>query len=191
MPLIKRCSWAERSAIEALYHDEEWGWPVHEDRTLYEFLVLEGAQAGLSWRTILEKRAAYREAFCGFDPEAVANFDASALEALMANPGLVRNRLKLQSAVNNARAFLRVQEELGSFDAFIWRFMEGGPLNQVFSSMAALPAQSDVSESLSQALKQRGFSFVGPVICYSFMQAVGMVNDHLEGCFRIDAQPSL
>ena len=153
--------------------------------------MLEGAQAGLSWRTILEKRAAYREAFCGFDPEAVANFDASALEALMANPGLVRNRLKLQSAVTNARAFLRVQEELGSFDAFIWGFMEGGPLNQVFPSMAALPAQSDVSASLSQALKQRGFSFVGPVICYSFMQAVGMVNDHLEGCFRIDAQPSL
>ncbi|MEI6353264.1 MAG: DNA-3-methyladenine glycosylase I [Methylococcus sp.] len=187
--MLRRCSWAERSAVEARYHDEEWGWPVHEDRTLYEFLVLEGAQAGLSWRTILEKRAAYREAFCDFDPQAVANFDASALEALMAHPGLIRNRLKLHSAVNNARALLRVQDDVGSFDAFVWGFMEGGPLTQVFPTMKALPAQNVVSESLSRALKVRGFSFVGPVICYSFMQAVGMVNDHLDGCFRVDVPP--
>ncbi len=166
------------------YHDKEWGIPVQDDRTLFEFLVLEGAQAGLSWITILRKRPAYRQAFAGFDPEKVARFDARRVERLLLDPGIVRNRLKVASAVKNARAFLEVQEEFGSFAEYQWRFVGGRAIQNRHRSLKDVPARTEVSDAFSKDLKRRGFSFVGSSIVYAHMQAVGMVNDHLVGCFR-------
>jgi DNA-3-methyladenine glycosylase I len=180
----KRCSWAGSDPLYRAYHDTEWGVPVHDDRLLFEFLILEGAQAGLSWITILKKREAYRSAFAGFHPETVAGFDESDLARLLADPGIVRNRLKLSSAVKNARAFLALQEEFGSFDAYLWRFVDGAPLQSSWHNHSEVPATSAVSDALSRDLKRRGFNFVGSTICYAFMQAVGMVNDHTPGCYR-------
>jgi DNA-3-methyladenine glycosylase I len=166
------------------YHDREWGVPVHDDRLLFEFLILEGAQAGLSWSTILKKRAAYREAFDSFDPRKVARYGEPKIAALLANPGIVRNRLKVRAAVRNAEAFLAVQKEFGSFDAYIWRFVGGRPKQNRLRSMTDLPARSAESDAMGKDLAKRGFSFVGSTICYAFMQATGMVNDHLVDCFR-------
>ncbi|MBP7227506.1 MAG: DNA-3-methyladenine glycosylase I [Longilinea sp.] len=180
---LTRCTWA-LSPLSIAYHDQEWGVPQHDDRILFEFLILEGAQAGLSWETILKKRPAYRQAFANFDPQQVAAFDATQQAALLQNPGIVRNRRKIASAVQNAAAFLRVQAEFGSFDAYLWRFVEGRPIQNAWQSLRQLPAQTPLSERLSQDLRQRGFCFVGPTICYAFMQAIGMVNDHTTDCFR-------
>jgi DNA-3-methyladenine glycosylase I len=177
----KRCPWATREP-EIQYHDEEWGVPVHEDRTLFEFLTLEGAQAGLSWETILRKRARYRTVFAGFDPVRVARFTAARIKQIMADPGIVRNRLKVESTVSNARAFLAVQREFGSFDKYVWRFVDGAPIDGKRRSFSAVPAATPRATALSKDLKKRGFRFVGPTICYAFMQAVGMVNDHLLSC---------
>jgi DNA-3-methyladenine glycosylase I len=179
-----RCAWAGSDPLYQAYHDNEWGVPVHDDRMLFEFLTLEGAQAGLSWITILKKRAAYRTAFAGFDPEAVACFDDARSAELLANPGIVRNRLKVASAVSNARAFLQIQEEFGSFDTYQWRFVDGSPLQNAWKSIQEVPASTTVSDALSRDLKQRGFRFVGSTICYAHMQAIGMVNDHTVNCFR-------
>ena len=176
----KRCPWAT-TPLGIAYHDREWGVPVHEDRVLFEFLILEGAQAGLSWETILRKREAYRRAFAGFDPEKVARFTPLRVKRLMKDEGLVRNRLKLESAVTNARAFLAVQKEFGSFDAYVWRFVDGKPRVNRGDRVPAKTAQSD---ALSKDLARRGFRFVGSTICYAFMQAVGMVDDHAPECFR-------
>lgn len=183
-PGPQRCPWAGDDPRMIAYHDEEWGVPVHDDRTLFEFLILEGAQAGLSWSTILRKREAYRSAFAGFDPGRVAGFDDATVEELLQNEGIVRNRLKVESAISNARAFLDVQEELGSFNAYLWRFVDGEPQAHRFRHSDEVPVSTDDSEALARDLKKRGFRFVGPTICYAFMQAVGMVNDHLVGCFR-------
>lgn len=166
------------------YHDEEWGVPLHDDRALFEFLILEGAQAGLSWSTILRKRAAYRAAFDSFEPAAVAAYDDSKIATLLADPGIVRNRLKIAAAVTNARAFLVVQREFGSFDAYLWRFAGGAPRQNAWASLADIPARTPGSDALSKDLKRRGFAFVGSTICYAHMQAVGMVNDHTTDCFR-------
>jgi DNA-3-methyladenine glycosylase I len=180
---MARCSWAVNDlAVE--YHDREWGVPVHEDRKLFEFLILEGAQAGLSWDTILRKREGYREAFAGFDPAAVARYDEERIAELLANPSIVRNRLKVAGAVRNARAFLAVQEEWGSFDAYLWRFVEGSPIQTRCQTPAEVPARTPLSDALSKDLRQRGFTFVGSTICYAWMQAVGLVNDHTLDCFR-------
>jgi DNA-3-methyladenine glycosylase I len=181
---LNRCPWPGIDPLYLDYHDREWGVPVHDDRLLFEFLILEGAQAGLSWITILRKRAAYRAAFAGFDPEAVARFDGAKVAELLANPGIVRNRLKVASTITNARAFLAVQEEFGSFDAYQWRFVDGRPIRNAWQSLQEIPAGTPVSDAMSRDLKQRGFRFVGSTICYSHMQAVGMVNDHLVTCFR-------
>jgi len=169
------------------YHDEEWGVPLHDDRALFEFLVLEGAQAGLSWLTVLRKREAYRKAFAGFDPEKVARFTPRKIEHLLENPGIIRNRLKVHSAVSNARAFLEVQEEFGSFDRFIWDFVDGRPIQNHWRSDAELPAKTPLSDRISKELERRGFKFVGSTICYAHMQATGMVNDHTTDCFRYGA----
>jgi len=169
------------------YHDEEWGVPSHDHRHLFEMLTLEGAQAGLSWNTILNKREGYREAFAGFDPDAVARFGSKELERLVVDPGIVRNRLKIESTVNNAARVLEVQQELGSFDAYLWRFVDGEPIIGRWRDLTALPAETDDSRALSKDLKQRGFRFVGPTVCYAFMQAVGLVNDHTVDCFRFRA----
>ena len=166
------------------YHDEEWGVPVHEDRRLFEFLILEGAQAGLSWITILRKRDNYRRAFAGFDVRRVARFGTHELRRLLADPGIVRNRLKLEATITNAQAFLRVQKEAGSFDQFIWSFTNGTSMQNRWRSLKEVPAETPEAAAMSRALKQRGFRFVGPTICYAFMQAVGMVNDHVVTCFR-------
>jgi DNA-3-methyladenine glycosylase I len=179
-----RCSWAGTDPLSIAYHDHEWGVPLHDDRRLFEFLILEGAQAGLSWMTILRKRENYRRAFAGFDPAVVARFAPAKIEALLQDPGIVRNRLKVESAVTNARAFLQVQEEFGSFDAYVWGFVDGRPVQNAWTSLADVPAQTDRSRAMSKDLKRRGFRFVGPIICYAFMQAVGMVNDHTTDCFR-------
>ncbi len=178
-----RCPWAE-AYVE--YHDEEWGVPVHDDRALFEFLLLEGAQAGLSWATILAKRENYRRAFAGFDPREVSRFTEADVARLLADSGLVRNRLKIESAVSNARAFLNVQAAFGSFDEYAWEFVGGSPLRNNWVAMDEIPAQTGESDALSRDLKKRGFRFVGPTIMYAFMQAVGMVNDHLVSCFRHD-----
>ncbi|CAN5645952.1 DNA-3-methyladenine glycosylase I [soil metagenome] len=167
-----------------VYHDEEWGAPAHDDRHLFEMLTLEGAQAGLSWLTILRKREGYRQAFAGFDLEIVARFGPREVERLVADPGIVRNRLKIESAVNNAARVLDVHKELGTFDAYLWRFVDGKPIVGRRRALSELPAETDLSRALSQDLKRRGFRFVGPTICYAFMQAVGMVNDHTVDCFR-------
>ena len=181
----KRCEWAENT-FEAYirYHDEEWGVPVHNDRTHFEFLILEGAQAGLSWSTILKKREGYREAFAGFDPERVAVFGEADIERLLQNPGIVRNRLKMNSAVQNAREFLKVQKEFGSFDAYIWKFVGGKPIQNRWKSLADVPARTHESDLISKDLKERGFNFVGSTIMYAYMQACGLVNDHTVDCFR-------
>jgi DNA-3-methyladenine glycosylase I len=172
------------SPVYIAYHDQEWGVPLHEDRTLFEFLVLEGAQAGLSWSTILNKRAAYRAAFDRFNPRKVARYDESKIAALLDNAGIVRNRLKIRAAVQNAQAFLAVQKEFGSFDAYVWRFVGGSTIQNHWKRMADLPARTAQSDAMSKDLVKRGFTFVGSTICYAFMQAVGMVNDHLVDCFR-------
>jgi DNA-3-methyladenine glycosylase I len=178
-----RCEWA-REALEQRYHDEEWGVPVHDDRTLFEFLILEGAQAGLSWSTILRKRDAYRRAFDGFDPRKVARYTPAKVERLLKDPGIVRNRAKVEATVANARAFLEVQREHGTFGAYVWAFVGGAPVQNAWRMLRELPAQTDASKALSKDLLRRGFRFVGPTICYAFMQAVGMVNDHTVSCFR-------
>lgn len=180
---MNRCAWAQGDAM-VRYHDEEWGVPVHDDRLLFEFLVLEGAQAGLSWSTVLNKREAYRAAFEGFDPARVATYGESEVARLLDDPGIIRNRAKVRSAIANAQAFLAVQDAFGSFDAYVWRFVDGKPVQNRWSSLEELPATSPVSDSLSKDLKARGFSFVGSTIVYAHMQATGMANDHLVGCFR-------
>jgi DNA-3-methyladenine glycosylase I len=183
MPDKPRCSWATTPAMIA-YHDKEWGVPQHDDRVLFEFLILEGAQAGLSWSTILNKREAYRKAFSGFDPAKVAKFNADRIKRLMNDPGIVRNRLKIESTVVNAQAFLKVQKEFDSFDRYVWQFVGGNPIQNSLRSLKDLKAETAESRAMSKDLLKRGFRFVGPTICYAFMQAVGMVNDHLLNCFR-------
>jgi DNA-3-methyladenine glycosylase I len=178
-----RCAWATTPAMIE-YHDREWGVPQHDDRVLFEFLVLEGAQAGLSWSTILNKREAYRKAFSGFNPARVSKYDSKKMKELLANDGIVRNKLKIASAIENARAFLAVQKEFGSFDAYIWTFIGGKPKQNRLRTVKDLAARTPESDAMSKDLLKRGFRFVGPTICYAFMQAVGMVNDHLTSCFR-------
>ena len=178
-----RCPWAQGELYEA-YHDREWGVPVHDDRLLFEFLILEGAQAGLSWITILKKRENYRAAFDQFDPAVIARYSQKKQERLLENPGIVRNRLKISATIDNARAFLAVREEFDSFDAFLWRFVSGQPLQNAWNSLREVPPRTAESDAMSKELKRRGFRFVGSTICYAFMQAVGMVNDHLVDCFR-------
>jgi DNA-3-methyladenine glycosylase I len=184
MTAITRCDWSGTDPLYVRYHDEEWGVPVHDDRLLYEFLVLEGAQAGLSWITVLRKRENYRKAFSGFDPEKVARFDARKIDRLLADPGIIRNRQKVESAVANARAFLKVRREFGTFDSYIWSFTGGKPVVNRWKRLKDLPAKTPMSEAMSKDLVKRGFKFVGPTICYAHMQATGMVNDHLTTCFR-------
>jgi len=181
---LSRCWWATGDPLMIAYHDTEWGTPTHHDRALFELLVLEGAQAGLSWLTILRKRAAYRAAFARFNPEAVARFDAAQRRALLRNPGLVRNKMKIDSAVTNARALLAVRDEFGSSDAYLWRFVHGAPLRRVRRTPRDVPAETPESQAMSKDLRRRGFTFVGPTICYAFMQAAGLVDDHLVSCFR-------
>jgi DNA-3-methyladenine glycosylase I len=185
MPDEKRCQWATGgNALYLAYHDTEWGVPLHDDRALFEFLILEGAQAGLSWSTILNKREGYRKAFAGFDPRKVARFTPVRIEKLLQDPGIVRNRLKVEAAVTNARAFVAVQEAFGSFDAYIWGFVDGKPIQNAWNRMKQVPASTPVSNAISKDLKQRGFKFVGSTIIYAHMQATGMVNDHTTDCFR-------
>ncbi len=181
---LKRCAWLGTDPRYVRYHDKEWGVPVHDDRLLFEFLVLEGAQAGLSWSTILNKRDHYREAFDRFDPSAVATYDKAKIESLLSDPGIVRNRRKVESAIGNARAFLAVQQEFRSFACYIWGFTDGRTIHNAWASIEEVPAQTPESIAMSVELKKRGFKFVGPTICYAFMQAVGMVNDHTIDCFR-------
>jgi DNA-3-methyladenine glycosylase I len=180
---LVRCNWA-RNDLSIAYHDREWGVPQHDDRVLFEFLILEGAQAGLSWDTILRKRENYRAAFDRFDPKKISRYDQRQIKALMANEGIVRNRLKILSAAKNAQAFLEVQKEFGSFDHYVWQFVGGKPKVNARTSLGQLPSRTAESDAMSKDLKKRGFSFVGSTICYAFMQAVGMVNDHLVSCFR-------
>jgi DNA-3-methyladenine glycosylase I len=182
-PEPTRCAWA-RTPLSITYHDAEWGSPVHDDRLLFEFLVLEGAQAGLSWETILKKRDGYRTAFAGFDPARVARFKRDRIARLLKDPGIVRNRLKVASAVTNAKLFLTVQREFGSFDKYVWRFVDGEPRVNRWRSLRDIPARTPQSDELSRDLTKRGFKFVGSTICYAFMQAVGMVDDHTEDCFK-------
>jgi len=179
-----RCGWCGDDPLYVAYHDEEWGVPVFDDRTLFEFLILEGAQAGLSWSTILKKREGYQAAFDDFDPEVVARYDERKTAELLADAGIVRNRLKVASAVSNARAFLEVQAEYGSFSEYIWGFVEGAPIQNKWRTLAEIPAKTPLAETISKDLKKRGFRFVGPTIVYAHMQATGMVNDHLLDCFR-------
>lgn len=181
---LVRCGWCGTDPLYVAYHDTEWGVPVHDDRMLFEFLILEGAQAGLSWITILKKREAYRRAFAGFDAGKVARFGPRQVERLLADAGIVRNRLKIEAAINNAQRFLAVQEEFGSFDAYVWRFVDGRPIMNRRKTLKQVPASTPESDALSRDLKARGFKFVGSTICYAHMQATGMVNDHLTGCFR-------
>lgn len=183
MESLKRCGWA-RNDLAIAYHDKEWGRPAHDDRVLFEFLILEGAQAGLSWDTILRKRENYRMAFDGFHAAKIARYDARKIRRLMADPGIVRNRLKIASAVQNAKAFLAIQEAEGSFDHYIWKFVDGKPRINHWKSLDQLPARTSQSDAMSKDLRKRGFNFVGSTICYAFMQAVGMVNDHTVDCFR-------
>lgn len=181
---LNRCAWTASDALLITYHDEEWGVPLHDDRALFEFLILEGAQAGLSWSTVLKKRPAYRAAFDRFNARKIASYDEAKAAALLANPGIVRNRLKVRAAVENARAFLAVQKEFGSFDKYIWQFTEGRPIQNSWRRIQDVPARTPQSDAMSKDLKKRGFSFVGSTICYAFMQAIGMVNDHTVNCFR-------
>ena len=183
---VSRCEWAGDNPLLRRYHDVEWGRPEYDDRRLYEFLVLEGAQAGLSWLTILKKREGYRRAFDGFDPGKVARYGAGDVRRLLADGGLVRNRLKIESAIRNAKAVLDVQDEFGSFDKYVWRFVGGSPRGNRWKRLSQIPAKTSESDAMSSDLRRRGFSFVGSTICYAFMQAVGMVNDHVVTCFRHD-----
>jgi len=180
---MKRCPWAKKE-LDILYHDTEWGVPLHDDRALFELLILEGAQAGLSWSTVLAKRENYRPAFDGFDPVKVAGYDAGKVAELLSNPGIIRNRLKIASAIGNAAAYLKVCEEFGSFDAYLWQFVGNRPIQNAWRELAQLPARTAESDAMSRDLLQRGFKFVGSTICYAFMQAAGMVNDHLVDCPR-------
>jgi DNA-3-methyladenine glycosylase I len=182
----KRCRWAT-SELNIPYHDEEWGVPLHDERGLFELLILEGAQAGLSWDTVLKKRARYREVFDGFEPEKVARYDRKKVRELLKDAGIIRNRLKIAATISNAQAFLKVQEEFGSFDAYIWRFVGGSPKQNAWKTHKRLPAKTAESDAMSKDLQKRGFRFVGSTICYAFMQATGMVNDHLVNCFRYDS----
>jgi DNA-3-methyladenine glycosylase I len=182
--MITRCAWAGSEPLYVAYHDQEWGVPVHDDRLLFEFLILEGAQAGLSWATILKKRENYRKAFDQFDPIRVAQYDQLEVDRLLADPGIVRNRLKIAAAIQNARRFVEVQQEFGSFDAYIWQFVGGLPKKNAWRTLAEIPAKTPESDAMSQDLMRRGFKFVGSTICYAFMQAVGMINDHVIDCFR-------
>jgi DNA-3-methyladenine glycosylase I len=181
---MKRCDWTGEDTTYIAYHDNEWGVPVHDDRNLFEMLILEGTQAGLSWLTVLKRREAYRIAYDGFDPVKIARWNQEKIEALLQNPGIIRNRLKVEAAKTNGRAFLKIKEELGSFDAFIWSFVENRPILNSWKNIKDIPATTPESDSMSKELKKRGFKFVGPTICYAFMQAVGMVNDHTVDCFR-------
>ena len=180
---VRRCPWP-KSERDLIYHDTEWGVPQHRDQALFEFLILEGAQAGLSWTTILMKRENYRRAFDGFDPQRIAKYDARKMRRLLADPGIVRNKLKIAATIQNARAFLRVQSEFGTFDSYIWQFVGGRPVVNRWKAMAQVPSRTPESDAMSKDLSQRGFKFIGSTICYAFMQAVGMVNDHLKECFR-------
>ncbi len=181
---MNRCAWCTTDPVYQAYHDGEWGVPAHDDRRLFEMLVLEGAQAGLNWLTILKKREGYRRAFDNFDVEKVARYGPKQIHRLLNDPGIVRNRLKVESAVRNARAFLDVQSEFGSFDAFVWRFVESTPKQNAWTSLSQIAARTEESDAMSKELKKRGFSFIGSTICYAFMQSVGMVNDHVADCFR-------
>ncbi|MFC2082474.1 DNA-3-methyladenine glycosylase I [Candidatus Bipolaricaulota bacterium] len=181
-----RCEWAGTDPLYVAYHDDDWGVPVHDDRLLFEMLILEGAQAGLSWSTILKKRDGYREAFHGFDVERVAAYTQRDIDRLLADSGIIRNRLKIESAIKNARGVLEIQEEFGSLDDYLWRFVGGKARQNAWTSMSDLPAKTEQSEVMSKDLKKRGFNFVGPTICYAFMQAVGMVNDHTTDCYRYE-----
>lgn len=178
-----RCGWVNEDPLYVNYHDHEWGVPVHDDRKLFEMLILEGAQAGLSWYTVLKKRENYRAAFDGFDPGVIATYQGDKREELLQNPGIIRNRLKIDATIKNAQAFLKVREEFGSFDAYIWQFVGGSPIKNHWSELSEVPASTEVSDKMSKDLKKRGFKFVGSTICYAFMQATGMVNDHLTSCF--------
>ncbi|MBT8349546.1 MAG: DNA-3-methyladenine glycosylase I [Sulfurovum sp.] len=181
---MNRCEWCGTDPLYIAYHDDEWGTPVHDDRLLFEFLILEGAQAGLSWITILKKRENYRKAFHAFDCETIANYTEADIERLLSDSGIVRNRLKIESAIKNARGVMKIQEEFGSLDAYLWHYVDGVPIENEWKSMVELPVKTETSERMSKDLKKRGFNFVGPTICYAFMQAVGMVNDHTTDCFR-------
>jgi DNA-3-methyladenine glycosylase I len=182
-PKQVRC-WSTRNLLYVKYHDEEWGTPTHDDRKLFEFLILEGFQAGLTWELILKRRTALREAFADFDPEKVAKYTTAQIQETLANPQVIRNKAKIHSTVNNAQKILEIQSEFGTFDKFIWQFVDGKPIDHKLKSMKEMPAQTEESSAMSKELKKRGFKFVGPIICYAFMQAVGMVNDHLTSCFR-------
>ncbi len=182
--MLRRCSWPGADEIYIDYHDKEWGVPVHDDRKHFEFIILDGAQAGLSWITILKKRKNYREAFDNFDPEKVAKYDEKKIKELMQNKGIVRNKGKIEAAVYNAKAFLEIQREFGSFDKYIWQFVGGKTIKNSWKSEAEIPTKTPESEAMSKDLKKRGFKFVGPTICYAYMQAAGMVNDHIVDCFR-------
>ena len=184
MTRARRCGWAETDPLLGEYHDKEWGVPIHDDRKLFEFLVLEGAQAGLNWLIILRKRDAFRAAFEGFNPSKVAGFSGADIRRLLANRGIIRNRLKINAAVTNARQLISVQEEFGSFNDYVWKFVGGRPIKHRFRSMSSIPAKSRESDRMSNELRRRGFKFVGSTICYAFMQATGMVNDHVTNCFR-------
>lgn len=181
---LKRCGWAQGSELEQDYHDREWGVPLHDDRKLFEFVTLEGAQAGLSWATILKKRENYRKLFADFDVEKVARYNTRKIESLLNNPGIVRNRLKVESTISNARAFIEITNEFGSFDSYIWQFTDGKPMVNRWKTMQDVPASTEISDAMAKDLKKRGFRFVGSTICYAFMQATGMVNDHTVDCFR-------
>ncbi len=180
----RRCEWSGSDPLYIEYHDREWGVPLHDDRRLFEMLILEGAQAGLSWITILKKREAFREAFDSFDPSRIARFDGRKVHQLLSNRGIIRNRLKIQAAVQNARAFLKIREEFGTFDRYLWQFVGNSPIHNRWKKLQEIPARTKESDALSGDLKKRGFKFVGSTICYAFMQAVGMVNDHVVDCFR-------
>jgi DNA-3-methyladenine glycosylase I len=184
MSSVTRCEWAGSDELMVAYHDEEWGVPSHDDRHLFEMLTLEGAQAGLSWSTILRKREGYRRAFAGFDPRVVAGFTEKDVERLLADPGIVRNRLKVESTVNNAARVLEVQAEHGSLDAYLWSFVDGTPIVNRWTTLSELPAETELSKAISKDLKRRGFRFIGPTVIYAFMQTVGMVDDHTTDCFR-------
>jgi DNA-3-methyladenine glycosylase I len=185
MPKEKhRCAWSGDDPAMIAYHDQEWGVPVHDDRVLFEFLILEGAQAGLSWRTILNRRETYRSAFSGFDAKKIAKYTNKDEERLLADPGIIRNKLKISGAIQNAKSFLAVQKEFGSFDAYVWRFVDGKPINRKVKTASDVPAVTSEAQAMSKDMIKRGFKFVGPTICYAFMQAVGMVNDHELECFR-------
>lgn len=181
---MKRCNWSEGDELDVKYHDTEWGVPVHDDRVLFEFMTLEGAQAGLSWRTVLHKRENYRLAFAQFDPEKVVRFDQAKVESLLQDKGIIRNRLKVESTISNARALLNIQDKFGQFDAYIWDFVGGEPLVNHWRYLSEVPTSTPQSDAMSKSLKKRGFKFVGTTICYAYMQACGLVNDHLTECFR-------